>query len=272
MSKFISLVGDLKGWFDKPLTDLPTAKRQRVERDFPFAFLWDKLKAFQRQSGAEQWDYQNDPALEEQRMIDWDEAVVDWAYWNSVPLLTAEEFSILRHVFDPRDFAAERATIPGGEGRTLGERVSDDVRIIERAVADNNMKPIEEWVSWAQQQGWEIPAYLRAPADAGGDADRIKGAKPVASSKIKAAFAIPRENNNDSWWDTRMRDAKDYGLIDSRAAPGRGSRPSLWYPDRIAGWLLDKKHFQSKQIAGILRRSFPDCADYADVIDPPGDG
>ncbi len=67
-----------------------------------------------------------------------------------------------------------------------------------------------------------------------------------------------------------MRNANRYGLTGCRVAPGRGRKPSAWNPDQVAGWLLEKKHFSSpKEIARILRRRFPDCADYADLIDPP---
>ena len=71
MSDFDSLIWALDGWFDKLLSDLPDALRQRVERDF-FLKLWDGLTADQRRSVALQWDYQHDPATEQDREFWWD--------------------------------------------------------------------------------------------------------------------------------------------------------------------------------------------------------
>ena len=35
------------------------------------------------------------------------------------------------------------------------------MRIIERSLGPDTNKPIKEWILWAQQQCWDIPAYLR---------------------------------------------------------------------------------------------------------------
>lgn len=91
---------------------------------------------------------------------------------------------------------------------------------------------------------------------------------PVTSHKIVATFALPRPDNED-WWDRRMRDAKRYGLVDSRASRGRKRQPSLWYPDRVAAWLVDKNHMKSDLASRILRDHFPDCVEEANWLALP---
>jgi hypothetical protein len=155
---FESLTLALEDWFDKNLDELPVALRQRVEKEF-IPMSWDMLTTEQKQqlalmtpedkrrvalaaaksrrSVALQWDDRNDPSLEDRRTIGWECSIVDWDYWNRVPMLTAEEFCNLRHVHDPRNFENDRKSTPDGIGKTLGERVSDDLRIIDRSLGPN---------------------------------------------------------------------------------------------------------------------------------------
>lgn len=91
---FESLTAALGGWFDQPLADLPDAQRRRVEQDFrPMG--WDTLTPDQRRSVAAQWDYQHDPATEEEREQFWklwceyDEVKRKVAGWESVATPTA---------------------------------------------------------------------------------------------------------------------------------------------------------------------------------------
>lgn len=272
-SKFEPLLVALDGHWHEKRAQLPVGLRERLARDLAGIVYeqWDSLIEDGRRYQAAYWDYRNDPApeAEEKRTIDWDGVVVGWDYWQKVPLLTAEEFSVLRHVHDPRNFVDEKNNIPGGDGRTLGERVNDDVRIIERTHGLDAKKAMQEWVSWAQKQDWGIPSYLLAAADRDGDADadQPRRTKPVTSKKIIAVFVIPGQASNKKWWDRRMGEVKDYGLTGCRASPGRGKRPSLWYPDQIAGWLIDKKYMSTQQVAKILRKEFPECSETADMLD-----
>lgn len=64
---FESLTLALEGQFDKPLTDLPAALRQRIERDLITHSIWDRGSPEQRQAKAAQWDYWHDPATEPER-------------------------------------------------------------------------------------------------------------------------------------------------------------------------------------------------------------
>ena len=68
---FESLTLALEGLFDKPLEELPSALRQRIERNLITHSLWDRLSPEQRQGKAAQWDYQNDPATEPERRERW---------------------------------------------------------------------------------------------------------------------------------------------------------------------------------------------------------
>jgi len=261
----------LDGHWREQLAQLPTQLRERLARDLSGIVYdcWDSLTEDGRRKQAAWWDYDNNPALEKVRTNDWNMAVVDWPYWKQVPSLTAQEFCVLRHVHDPRDFDAERDGIPGGKGKTLGARVSDDLRIIDRSLSADEKKPIQGWIVWALEQGWDVPGYLQDPDNVDDASPAHPGrSKPVTSRKIKAAFVIPHEKDSAAWWDQRMREAKDYGLVGHRAARGRGNVASLWYPDQIAGWLVDKNHMAAGQVAKILRREFPDCSESADLLDP----
>lgn len=158
--EFVSLTLALEDWFDKGLNELSDTLRLRVENDF-FPLGWVGLSSEQRRSFALQWDYQHDPVLKERRAVDWQESVVDWDYWKKVPLLSAQEFCILRHVHDPRNFEGEKISIPGGVGKPLAERVSNDLRVIDRSLGGDTKSSIKNWVIWAHQYSWDIPVYLR---------------------------------------------------------------------------------------------------------------
>lgn len=64
--EFESLQLALDGLFEKKLYDLPGSLRERVKQEF-FPNLWDVLSADQRRSATLQLDYQNDPAMEQDR-------------------------------------------------------------------------------------------------------------------------------------------------------------------------------------------------------------
>lgn len=68
---FNSLIVALDVWFDKPMEGLPDELRHRVETDFS-PMPWNNLSPDQRRSVAAQWDYQHDPAMENDRQYWWD--------------------------------------------------------------------------------------------------------------------------------------------------------------------------------------------------------
>lgn len=98
MKSFDSLTSALNDWFDKQLSDLPDSVRQRVEQDF-FPMPWDNLSADQRRSVALQFDYQHDPATEQDRKFWWDyfqradELKKQVAEWDAVATPTASELA-----------------------------------------------------------------------------------------------------------------------------------------------------------------------------------
>ncbi len=276
ISKYESLTAQVEGRFDKVLADLPANARKIIEQHSILRIFWDGMNAQWRRHQTEKWDYQNDPALEEVRRIDWDKTTVDWRYWQKVASLTAKEFCILRHVHDPRKFDAARDNIPGGEGKTLGERVSDDVRIIKadnggHKDKDKDRAPLSEWIEWADSVEWELPNFMREDE---AKANMTQAKKAVSSSKIIACFDVERDaEKNKKWWDVRMRSAKRYFLRECRASAGRARNPSMWYPAQIAGWLVDKKHRRELQVANILRFYFKDdpvCMEAAEMLAPTG--
>ena len=99
MGDFDSLTWAFEDWFDTPLCDLPETLRQRVEQEF-FPVPWDKLSADQRRSVALQWDYQHDPATEQDQKFWWDffERVdglkKQVAEWEVVATPTAAELAL----------------------------------------------------------------------------------------------------------------------------------------------------------------------------------
>lgn len=66
MNTFQSLALALRGHFDKPLASLPPNLLKRVEEDF-FPWKWEGRTPRERCHRAKQWDYENAPALREQR-------------------------------------------------------------------------------------------------------------------------------------------------------------------------------------------------------------
>ena len=70
MSSFVHLTLALKGLFDKPLSALPEALRQRVKTEFCL-IPWDELSAEDRRIVARQCDYPDDPETEQERRFWW---------------------------------------------------------------------------------------------------------------------------------------------------------------------------------------------------------
>ena len=99
IQEFESLTLALDGWFDKKLDDLSNALRQHVERNF-FPLPWDRLTADQRRRAALQWDYQHDPATEQERQYWWNffarrnELRKQKEQWQSTATPTASDLAV----------------------------------------------------------------------------------------------------------------------------------------------------------------------------------
>jgi hypothetical protein len=104
----------------------------------------------------------------------------------------------------------------------------------------------------------------RAPAG-NPEVDRLK--KAVSKEDIIFYFTIEKdEKKNRQWWGTRMRDAKRYGLSECRASIGRGGQPSMWIPDEVAGWLIDKGYMDQAKACQVVEEHFAACADSIDYL------
>ncbi len=98
--------------------------------------------------------------------------------------------------------------------------------------------------------------------------------QPVAAWQIKHHFQIIKNPGaNDEWWKEMMREAKRNGLAECRTGEGkRGPGGSLWRPDLVAAWLMDR---QGKDRQGLsvrdsrtALRKFPGGAEVADELFP----
>jgi hypothetical protein len=94
--KFDSLALALAGCFEHNMEDIPEALQRRIEQEF-FPNLWDHLSAEQRRRAAQELDYQNDPATEQERRYWWDffvrmgELEKQIAHWEEVETPTASD-------------------------------------------------------------------------------------------------------------------------------------------------------------------------------------
>ncbi len=92
------------------------------------------------------------------------------------------------------------------------------------------------------------------------------------SQEIAAAFAVKTEPaKNAAWWADRLGDPAKYGkqsLVGARASKGNPRNPSRWYPDVVAGWLLEKEYLPPSAVINAMQRAFP-AVEFDPVI--PGD-
>lgn len=86
------------------------------------------------------------------------------------------------------------------------------------------------------------------PGDGAGQARGLQGRSasltPASAQQIRLNFGVLRDHDaNAKWWKDKMSHAKENGLLASRVGDAiRGqSGGSLWWPDLVAAWLLDRK-------------------------------
>jgi hypothetical protein len=72
----------------------------------------------------------------------------------------------------------------------------------------------------------------------------------VGAAQIRQGFKVIKDADaNANWWKAKMRDAKRNGLSGCRVGEGKpGPDGSLWRPDLIAAWLVDR---HGKQCEGL---------------------
>ncbi len=94
--------------------------------------------------------------------------------------------------------------------------------------------------------------------------------QPSTAAKIIQHFNVrPNLDKNLKWWKDKMRDANSNGLAGCRVGKGRrGPGGSLWRPDLIAAWLVDRHEKGheglSSEAAAAALRKFPGCDEAAD--------
>ena len=99
--------------------------------------------------------------------------------------------------------------------------------------------------------------------------------QPVIAALIRQYFPVIRDADaNDRWWKEKMADAKRYGLLECRVGEGqKGQRGgSLWQPEMIAGWLVDRQEKGKEGLVADAARKglkqFPGCEDIAEQMFP----
>jgi hypothetical protein len=94
----------------------------------------------------------------------------------------------------------------------------------------------------------------------GASSDRSRFSCP--SNDIIAAFAVkPEPEANANWWRARLSDPRKYGgpsFVGARASKGDPRNPSRWYPDVVAGWLIEARHLSLDAAIQSMKRSFPE--------------
>ena len=99
--------------------------------------------------------------------------------------------------------------------------------------------------------------------------------QPVSSWQIRHHFSVTKDADaNEKWWKEKMADAERYGLLDCRVGGGKKGRGggSLWRPDLIAGWLVDR-HAKGREglptdAARAALKRFPGCEEVVDDLFP----
>lgn len=97
----------------------------------------------------------------------------------------------------------------------------------------------------------------------------------ASADLIRQNFPVIRDiDANERWWKEKMADAERYGLLGCRVGKGKKGRGagSLWRPDMIAGWLVDR-HTKGKEglpvdVARSGLKKFIGCEDIAEQVFP----
>ena len=98
---------------------------------------------------------------------------------------------------------------------------------------------------------------------------------PVTAGLIRLRFQVlPDADANDTWWKGKMAEAERYGLLECRVGRGKKGRGggSLWRPDMVAGWLVDRHTKEKQGLSVDAARSglkqFPGCDDISEQMFP----
>ena len=84
--------------------------------------------------------------------------------------------------------------------------------------------------------------------------------RSAPSHEIISAFQVKATaTENKKWWDTRLRDPSNYGLLGARMQAGKKGRgnPSYWSPYFVANWLFLKRHMSRSAVHAAMSEHFP---------------
>ncbi len=110
---FVPLTLQLAQWFDHDREALPESVRDLLKDKLILDTLWDSISPDQRRSAAAQWDYQHDPALEQERTHYWN-------LWCEIDELETE----LKRLKELRPVSYEGDHVKRKEIRDLESRIA----------------------------------------------------------------------------------------------------------------------------------------------------
>lgn len=227
-------INELEALFEKPFIELPENLQTLVLSAF-FPMSWDALSADQRRNMARQIDSRQDLAIEAERKYWWD--------------------------FFERKSALEKLIL---EWESTAAPTASDLLIKEEQLANLRSE-------LAQMANQERHAQGNSSAKIERTIQAASPCQPAISGDISWHFRViyDRDKNN-AWWKQRMRDAKRNGLLKCRVGEGRkGPGGSLWRPDMVAGWLVDRWHKKKQGLNIDEARSallnFPGCQEMAET-------
>lgn len=224
----------LEGYFDKQLNELPKELRRCAATEF-YPLRWDELTPEHRRAVALSIKRQLEPVSEEE-------------------LLSAEKLIERKYDLDSQIEALKKTRTPTVFD-LLGKK--SNLEILQAEFVAVNKQITKARGEEHSDDKLDTPHTQKAS---------------VKAWKIMLHFVVkPSSEQNQFWWRTRMSDAKRYGLLDCRHNKGiPGNKDSsTWFPDQIAGWLIDKGHMKSDKAANTLRTHFSEYADAADLLSPP---
>lgn len=144
---FDSLTDALDGSFEKNLDALPELLHKRVEREF-FPHLWDSLSPEQRKQRTLQLDYQNDPAMEQDRKYWWNffarkyELEKQITEWKNTETPTASDLAVKETRLSELQQELERMEKHQRQGR-------GDYYPEKKALDDNNgIQPGNDFIAY----------------------------------------------------------------------------------------------------------------------------
>lgn len=241
MNDYVPLLEALKGHFEQSLDALPDALRRPVAELF-YPLRWDDCDpGYRRRLVEHSATRPSSEASEEERQF--------------VENLFALEDQCMQEIVDLKTITCSSVS---------------DYELKKSKLADAERKLAQIKLQRCEARG----DYLEVEDSA----ISTSSCQPADSEQIVRNFRVHlNEDQNAAWWESQMRNASrgKFKLADCRVGAGRKGRgaKTLWRPDQIAGWLIDryerKLDGMSSSAASTALKKFPGCADIADSFSPP---